>query len=117
MPSYIVQPVQGEDFYVVWSEVVDGPTFAGTADELHAHMRDRALQQFERDHARSLVRAQAVSCSAYIGATWDDDTEFVYEGTGWVKRSQLRALVESLDAQGAATDATLTLIRPFEDDD
>lgn len=119
MPSYIVKDKPDEDYYVMWSSIVDAPTFAGTRAEMEAcHWfgpQDVADERFER--------ADTYGTSAQWGAGepgqkitrvygWDDSEGFVYQGEGWLPRAKLRELCERLGREESVDD----LLEPFEDD-
>lgn len=116
MPSYIVKPECDRDWYVVWSDVVEAPTAAGTREEL----KRSAWRQSEFTDDR-FDRADRTGCSAL----WPDpnapiygyqDTEgFIYEQRGWLRRTNLRAATERLMAD--ENDRITDLLEPFDGED
>lgn len=50
MPSYVVKPVRDDDFYVIWSTIVDAPTAFGDRAEV-AEMRDVTEDRLQRADA------------------------------------------------------------------
>lgn len=63
MPSFIVKPNRDEDFYVLWSTVVDAPTAYGTRDELASLLRDEAAARFAQETAERFERADEFGTS------------------------------------------------------
>ena len=110
MPSFIVKARPDEDWYCMWSTVVDAPTSWGTRAEMVQHAwdaRDVASERFER--------ADKNGTSAKIPGTSDDrqwfgwnDGEFILmeagpeqrdeDGCWLLPRENLRAFCEALDA-------------------
>ncbi len=53
MPSFIVKPLREENYYVIWSTVVDAPTYWGTREELQATpWLEATNERFDRADAR-----------------------------------------------------------------
>jgi hypothetical protein len=120
MPSYIVKCDPDQDFYVMWSSIVDAPTAWGSRTEIEApSWLEPAAIAAERFH-----RADEYGTSAQWGAdqpgtaiirpyAWDSDG-FIYLQQGLLPRARLRELCERLekDDQADVTD----MLEPFEDD-
>lgn len=118
MPTYVVKPDAHEDFYVLWSTVVDNWTFAGTRAEVLDYERRnlggmQAIDPAHRPEAR-FDRADVNGTSAmwpeekagpdkYLG--WNDEEFMVANdadpevpGQFLIRRADLRRYVE----QGSA---------------
>ena len=112
MPSYIVKPDRGVDYYVVWSDIVEAPTAAGTRAEIQAC----AWRPGEVTGDR-FDRADRTGCSAQWPDPerpiygWDDDG-MIYEQRGWLPRRNLRVATERLVAD--ESDRITDLLLPFE---
>lgn len=125
MPSFIVKPRAGEDFYVVWSTVVDAPTMFGTRDELISDYPSRsefASERFDRadEYGTSMCDPDLPRDRQWFG--WHDEAfrlenwpipnarhgEGIYE----VRRENVRALCERYP-DGDPTD--LLIFTPLED--
>ncbi|WP_068059263.1 hypothetical protein [Nocardia xishanensis] len=104
MGHTIIKPIRDEDFYVVYSSVVDAPIQCGTRAELEATYEHAAADRFARadEHGTS-------SMHGWDG--WDQQTITVREGfrpgaypaNAWcakVARADLRKFCESVDADG-----------------
>lgn len=115
MPAYIVKDKPDVDFYVMWSDIVESPTFAGTRAEMEAcdyfTPADVAPERFDR------ADQYGTSCHALLGDEslrfyrWDSNG-FVFEQKGFLPRARLRELCERLSAERDVSD----LLEPFEDD-
>lgn len=114
MPGYIVKASPDEDFYVIWSTVVDNITFSGTRDEILAYELETlgSMQHINPEHRPEgrIARADATGTSAmwpeenagpdkYLG--WNDETFLVSNdeddslpGFFEIKRSDLRHYAE-----------------------
>lgn len=107
MPETLIKPVPGEDFYVLYSSVVDTPTGFGTRAQLSAGRHPVEDERFER--------ADRTGTSALWGDPpahgWHEQTIVVREGItdpteppralwGTVRRRDLRAFCESLQDDG-----------------
>jgi hypothetical protein len=104
MGHTIIKPIRDEDFYVVYSSVVDAPIRCGTRAELEATYEHAAADRF--------ARADEHGTSSKLGWDgWDQQTITVREGfrpgawppnACWAKvaRVDLRQLCESVDADG-----------------
>lgn len=93
MPRYIVKTNKDEDFYVVWSEIVDSPLYWGTRDQLVAQYDLADPERFERAD-----KAGTSSFNPAFGG-WDD-SGFIYEQIGWLPRHNLKALCLWLEDHG-----------------
>lgn len=112
--TYIVKPDPGEDFYVLWSDIVEAPTAFGDRAYLEG------LQQYRHDPSpERFERADRYGCSAQWPKPdepiygWDDNG-FIYMQRGWLRRDRLKAACERLgrDEHDPITD----LLEPFEDE-
>ena len=104
MGHTIIKPIRDEDFYVVYSSVVDAPIRCGTRAELEA--------TYEHAGADRFARADETGSSSKLGWDgWADQTITVREGfrpdaypeNSWgaaVARADLRKFCESVDADG-----------------
>jgi hypothetical protein len=118
MPSFIVKPERGIDFYVLWSTVVDAPIAWGSRQELSeagdGFRGDKtyAHDRFERaDH-----NGTSMQDGSWFG--WDDETIIVMNmpKDGILRRINLRKYLDSIVIEnGAAVSADDSLIEPFED--
>lgn len=115
MPSYIVKPDRDEDFYVMWSEVVDAPTGWGTRAEFKANPwftpDDVADARFDRaDQAGSSASWGDPNDPIY---GWQDDA-FVYLQRGVLPRGNLREAINRLNTDEHADIGDL--LKPFDDE-
>lgn len=119
MPSFIVKPKRDEDFYVVYSTVVDAPTGWGArADFESAHMlhpQDFAYERFLRadEHGSSCLEFDRDGYR--LGWYWWDEAEFtIMNGPGapgTLPRDQLRAYCEVQELDEAAAAA---MVKPAD---
>lgn len=124
MPSYIIKATPTEDFYVMWSTVVDAPTRWGTRAEIVRQcwdVRDVAPERF--------VRANENGTSAAWPDWPADDQPYGWSDEGWMvreciphddngawvlPRANLRAFCEALGAQEDARH--LLTLEPYDDE-
>ncbi|MFD6400792.1 hypothetical protein [Nocardia sp. NPDC060249] len=104
MGHTIIKPTRDEDFYVVYSSVVDAPIRCGTRAELES--------TYEHAGADRFARADEHGSSSKLGWDgWAEQTITVREGfrpeaypaNAWcatVARADLRQFCESVDADG-----------------
>lgn len=119
MPRYIVKPKRDEDFYVVYSTIVDAPARWGTRAELAADPASEAWpDRMERadEHGTSAMWGEP----PYLG--WDETEITVREGfdpekrekKAWsatVARDDLREFCESIGAHGRWDPRSPLIIR------
>lgn len=115
MPSFIVKAETDQDWYCLWSTVVDAPTYWGSRGELEREVHDPRETAGER-----FDRADKNGTSARIPGTpdteqwfgWNDDTFVLMEagpdlrnedGYWLLPRANLRAFCEALDAGSDTT--------------
>jgi hypothetical protein len=116
MPSYIVKPSRDEDFYVVWSTVVDHHTFAGT----RAEVKEELEYRFEHAEDERFERADSTGTSA-CWEDWEDEQPYCWTSKGmvvtnvdghpgffWLKRQALKVWV---------TTGDMALLEEIVDDD
>ena len=126
MPSYIVKASPDEDFYVVWSTVVDAPTGWGTRAALE-HWRpgpDTAPERFDRADDNGTSAAWTDWPKEDQPYAWGDSDGFGLGEVGperdggsyTLPRANLRAFCERLetDERGAET-ADLLTFEPWDD--
>lgn len=65
MPSYIIKPEPDQDFYVIWSTIVDGPTEWGTRAEVEEHLLAEAARHQAAETAQRFDRADETGSSAH----------------------------------------------------
>lgn len=115
MPSYIVKASPDEDFYVMWSEIVEAPTAAGTRAELEAigyfTPADVAPERFDRADQHGTSAAAPAGGKIYRFYEWTDKG-MIYQQQGWLPRERLKELCDRLAADQSVDD----LLEPFEDD-
>lgn len=112
--TYIIKPDSDEDFYVLWSDIVESPTAFGPRaylEQLRQYGHDPAPERFDR--------ADQLGSSA-VWPSWDDpiygytDTEgMIYMQKGWLRRNRLRAACERLSKD--ENDSLVDLLDPFEE--
>jgi hypothetical protein len=116
MPSYIVKTSPDEDFYVMWSEIVEAPTAWGTRAEIEAtHWftpADVAAERFDRADQYGTSAAAPAGGKIYRFYDWAD-SGMIYQQQGYLPRHRLRELCERLAADQPVDD----LLEPFEDDE
>jgi hypothetical protein len=115
MPSFIVKASPDEDYYVMWSEIVDAPTAAGTRAELETtsyfQPADVAPERFARADQYGTSAAAPAGGKIYRFYEWSD-SGMVYKQQGYLPRARLRELCERLAADQPVGD----LLEPFEDE-
>lgn len=108
MGDTIIKPAPDDDFYVVFSSIVDAPTIWGSRSLLERDYKHAAADRFERADACG-SSAQWGSPLAYSWA--DDDTLLLrngFDAADWpeeasyatVARSDLREFCESAGSDG-----------------
>lgn len=113
MPSYIIKAEPDQDFYVMWSEVVDAPTAWGSRADLEGWFQpsDVAAERFDR------ADAHGTSCRLLgPGIRFYDwtDAGMVYQQEGFLPRSRLRELCDRLEKDEHAPVSDL--LTPFDDE-
>lgn len=94
-----IKPVSHENFYILWSSVLDGPVAWGTRERLWK-LRKKEVGKANREYAHlqfdnAIYRANQTSCSDRIDSySWDEDYAFGYMDAYTIKRSNLRKLVK-----------------------
>jgi hypothetical protein len=113
--TYIVKPDRDEDFYVLWSDIVEAPTAFGPRAYLEG------LRQWRHDPSpERFDRADAYGCSAMWPEPDDpiygfgDAEGMIYMQRGWLRRDRLKAACERLGAD--ENDPITDLLEPFEDE-
>jgi len=128
MGSSILKGRADYDLYCVWSSVVDGPTFIGTAKEL---IDFEARHEFDGGHmcraiapertAEDIAKAdEHGSSSRGRYGRWDDG-HLIYEQKGMLPRSRLFDFLKLLDNdawidEGTEPEEALAMLEPFDDD-
>jgi hypothetical protein len=116
MPSYIVKTSPDEDYYVMWSDIVEAPTAAGTRADLEATdyftPADVAAERFDRADQYGTSCAAPAGGKIYRFYEWSDPG-LIYQQQGILPRARLRELCERLDAEQPVDD----LLEPFDDDE
>ena len=118
MPSYIVKADPDQDYYVMWSEVAEAPTFAGTRAEMEACDYFAPAEVSAERFARA--DEFGTSCQATAGGKiyrfyeWSDPG-MIYQQQGTLPRARLREVCDRLDANEHADVSDL--LEPFEDDE
>lgn len=104
--GYVVKPDRDKDFYVVWSDVVEAPVWAGTRQEALAE--DCPESRLRRTDETG---TSARTTPAFYG--WDSNG-MVAEQRGWLPRANLAAYTIALyeDRMDDAWD----LLEPFDDE-
>lgn len=113
MPGYIVKINPNDDLYIYWSTITDCPHFCGTRAELSNYLDEIHVNSPER-----WKRADTYGTSAQVSGVdktfrfyaWDE-TEFITESRGLVKRSDLPELTRCL----AENKPYPHILHPFED--
>lgn len=124
MPNFIVKAERDQDWYCIWSTVVDAPTYWGSRAELVAEHYDPAAVAAER-----FKRADQNGTSAKIPGTPDDEQWFGWndgpfvlmeagpessgDGCWLLPRANLRAFCEALGSERDTTD--LCVWEPHDD--
>lgn len=112
MGSCVIKMTPTEDYYVLWFE---GPACWGTREEVLAY----CLKISERKEEFALPieearfeRADKRGTSGLSGK-WDDPG-LIFENRGWLKRENLRAILDSFEESTDRFD--LSLLEPFDDE-
>lgn len=114
MGSIVIKPNRDEDLYLIWSSIVDAPTYYGSREEL----LDDEIHWLTPEH---IDRADATSSSSLIfPETWDKDWSLIFMNSGSIPRSRMKALLEVLlsrpdDGREWEDPNVLALLDPFED--
>lgn len=117
MPSFIIKPKRTEDFYVLWSTIVDAPTAFGSREDLSATLgaTEGRAERFDRaeEFGTSMCDPELPPNAQWFG--WNDE-EFIIREVGpidgHISRNDLRTLCERLDTSADVSD----LIRPFPEE-
>lgn len=114
MPSYVVKPVKDEDFYVLWSSVVDAPVAFGPRSFMLDHLTRQPGNR--HDPATRLDRADDTGTSVVDAEVygWDDDI-FIYLQQGILRRGRLKELCVRL-GQDVNADVS-DLLERFDGDE
>lgn len=106
------------DAYLIWSNMVEAPVFAGTRDELVDHLTTGWREQAKQAVLDRLARADAKGSSALYPSQldpdggWNDKDGFIYKQEGWLPRSRLEQVYDRLiDGNFDMAD----LLDPFDD--
>lgn len=128
MPQFVYKEAPDVDYYVLWSSVVDAPTFTGNRAEMLADLKN-AEDKWLRDDAphkaeNRLARADETGTSSLWvehegmrdqypeDGSWEDD-HYIYRQDGSLTRAGLFELCHRTDAD---EDADVSdLLTPFED--
>lgn len=106
MPGIVIKPVPDENFYIIWSTVVDNVTFLGEREHVIAHLCSRGDANDEVQDR--LVRADANGTSAMWPETgpdayggWNDDGFIVhnmkhFDTARWLPRELLYSYCERI---------------------
>lgn len=100
MPTYIIKPRPDEDFYILWSTVVDNIVFAGTRSEVLARETFEAEFRFRVEDARPearLARADTNGTSAIWPVEAPTGADFYL---GWNTKVLLAGNDENPDVPG-----------------
>lgn len=116
MGREIIKINEEEDFYVVWSSIVESPVMWGTRAETVEYLLevDERKPEFALPSIEvALERADEHGSSSRLGTEWDD-YGVIFEQKGWVLRSRLVDFLNSYDEETRSFD--LSLLEPFEDE-
>jgi hypothetical protein len=112
MGQTLIKPDRDEDFYVLWSSIVEAPLAWGTRAGIIAYgLGDDAEERIARTDKNG-TSALWPSTGSYAYA-YNDDDGIVYQQQGIVRRHNLKELCNRL-AQSEDPDLS-DLIEPFED--
>lgn len=124
MPSYIVKASPDEDFYVMWSTIVDAPIAWGSREDLTREARDPrdvAAERFDRADHNGTSAAWPDWPAEDQPYVWGDSEGFMLgevgpeceDGTYILPRANLRVFCERLetDERGVDTADLLTFER------
>jgi hypothetical protein len=112
MPSYIVKPDRGEDFYVIWSTVVEAPLAFGDRAYLQTLTHhETAPERFARADERGSSAMWPSTNDPYLGYS---SKGMIYEQRGWLPRGNLKAACALLGEDERADIGAL--LEPFEDE-
>jgi hypothetical protein len=112
MPSYIIKPDRAEDFYVVWSTIVEAPLAFGPREYLQELGEEGSLRDMH--YPDRWARADKAGTSERSGRNggWDD-AGFIYQQQGWLPRAKLKELCALL-AENENADVS-HLLDPLDD--
>jgi len=120
MPSYIVKPLADEDFYVVWSTVLDAPTTFGSRAELAAglgHQEDTSERLDRADEYGTSMNDPEIPRDrqwfgwhdkAFMLREWPIPNARHDEGIYEIPRENVRALCEQDDGADPTPLLTFT---------
>jgi len=94
MGQFLLKPEKDEDFYILWSTVVDMPLAWGPKADFQEN------KPFEGDYPDSRFdRADKYTSSAlfYKGSWEAEDDRFNYGMYGWLQRWELKLLTDKLE--------------------
>lgn len=122
MPSFIVKPKPDEDWYCVWSTIVDCPGHGGTREEILRNVYAKATpERLDRadEYGTSMCDPELPRDRQWFG--WHDEAFFIREVVPWsedgiyeVPRVNIRALCERLSKSEDVTD--LLTFHPHEEE-
>jgi hypothetical protein len=118
MGQTIIKLDANEDFYVLWSSVVDAPVAFGTREEIAEILIADAVLKATAETQERFARVDEHGTSSMIGRPPEysyDDGGMIYQQQGWLKRSDLKELCIRLgnDENADVSD----LLAPFEDEE
>jgi hypothetical protein len=113
----LVKPNRGEDFYILWSNNVDGPLAWGPRAEFQ---EDPPWPEDGVDYSDAVFdRTDRTSCSdRTFRHSWEEDESFMYFQYGWLERSRLKEITDILEREDVVPDdhpEILALLHPFEE--
>lgn len=119
MGDVILRVARDRPRYVVWSAVVDGPMFAGTAEQVVEYVAERAAVEAARRTREALARADERGTSdRHFGIGGWDDAALSAGWRGSLPRHLLERYAELLQAgQDDEADQLLTDREPDSEGD
>lgn len=114
MPSYIIKPEREQDFYVMWSTIVEAPTGWGSRAELTEDQWWDTSEMSPERFAR--VDEFGTSCletgrEGYRSYGYEDPYSMIYMQRGLLRRDRLRQACQRLAAD--PMDRITDLLEPL----
>jgi hypothetical protein len=119
MGQTIVKPNRDENFYILWSSIVEAPLAWGTKEDFQTNPpwpednTDFSDERFDR------VDRTSTSARYYV-TSWDEEDTYIYEQRGWIERSRLKEITDILEREESVPNdhpEILALLHPFEEDE
>ena len=121
MPTYVIKAEPDVDLYVLWSTVVEAPTFTGTRAEVTQHLiwltDNEQAKQIEARFDRADARGSS-GIPPFDYGTWEGDPgdgDLLFQQAGFIRRANFPAYAARVHRTNNVDPGEL--LDPFEDDE